>query len=679
VVATSAQASLKAATEAIWHRVHETELRRVATIEAAIVSLLEDRLDEAERAAAEREAHKLAGSAGTFGFHRASDLARELELLLGDGTTDRSRALRAAVLVEQLYTELAAAAVPAQAGPPAADLHTRSEPMVLVVSADPALAAAIAAQARGRGLDAAVVNDTAAAPAARAAVAEGAATAAVVHLGDGHDLAAPLGLVNDLERSGVAVVALMHAAATADRVRVLRAGAALILDSRAGADEIADAVATLLDPARQSSQRVLVVDDDETLLAAVEQTLDRNGVAVETLGEPERFWEVLSQVQPHLVLLDIDMPLVSGLELCRLVRSDPRWRELPVVFLSASRDPDTIREVYAAGADDFVSKPVVAPELLARIGNRLERARLHRLLVETDPLTGLANRRRLERDLARLELLADRYDGSLSVAVIDLDRFKRVNDRHGHAAGDQVLRRLAGHLRESFRGEDLVARLGGEEFFVAMHGMPRPDAVRRLQEVLTAFHDNGVDIGGGLRLHVGASAGVAEHRRDGVGFTELYRAADAALLVAKATGRGRVLAAGIHGPAQSRHVDVAIVEDDEVLAELLRHTLEIVGYSCWVLTDGVAAISALTAAEDRLTASAILLDIDLPGRSGFEVLHALREAGVTTTSAVLVVTARSSEQEAVRAVAEGATDHVAKPFSVPLLVEKLRRFVERAQ
>ena len=292
------------------------------------------------------------------------------------------------------------------------------------------------------------------------------------------------------------------------------------------------------------------------------------------------------------------MPGVSGLELCRLVRSDPRWSQLPVVFLSGSHDADAVRRVYAAGADDFVSKPVAGPELQARIANRLERARLHRLLAETDPLTGLANRRRLERDLNRLQLLADRYHSDLSLAVVDVDHFKRVNDRYGHASGDEVLRRLAGHLQAAFRGEDAVARVGGEEFVVAMLGMRREDAVERLGGVLQSFRDTPQEMGGEL-VTVAASAGVAQHDRDGVGFEALYRAADGALRVAKASGRGRVLPAGAHLPRDADEADAAVVDDGEALAELLRHTLTTAGYRCVVLPDGLPAADRPTAGPPR--------------------------------------------------------------------------------
>jgi Response regulators consisting of a CheY-like receiver domain and a winged-helix DNA-binding domain len=120
---------------------------------------------------------------------------------------------------------------------------------------------------------------------------------------------------------------------------------------------------------------------------------------------------------------------------------------------------------------------------------------------------------------------------------------------------------------------------------------------------------------------------------------------------------------------------VAIVDDDEVLGELLRHTLTTLGYSCVLLPDGAQAVDRLTGPGRTLRVKTVLLDIDLPGRNGFEVLRALQEHGVTAHSSVLIVSARSSPDEALRALRAGATDHIAKPFSVPLLVEKLHRLM----
>jgi PleD family two-component response regulator len=207
-----------------------------------------------------------------------------------------------------------------------------------------------------------------------------------------------------------------------------------------------------------------------------------------------------------------------------------------------------------------------------------------------------------------------------------------------------------------------------------MLGMRREDAVERLARVLDAFAAAPQHVQG-ERVTVAASAGVAEHNRDGVGFESLYQAADRALRVAKVSGRGRVLPAGVDRSADTDEVDIAIVEDDETLAELLRHTLTVAGFRCAVLPDGPQAVHRLTDPDAPLRASVVLLDIDLPGRIGFDVLHALHEAGATSRTAVVVVSARSTEAETMRALHAGAADYVAKPFSVPVLVAKLRRLV----
>ena len=687
---TPVERQIRAATEAIWRKSLHRTTEQVAALETAATELLEGRLDEVTRAEAERQAHRLAGSAGTFGFHRASAIARELESFFEGRPNEPDSALQATELIAALRASLSdrpdgePPATVESGDPPnsqpdiparRADRSADDPPLVVVVGSGGTTSTALLAQVRARGLTAIAVDSHE----VDAALERDDRLPSVGIVEVQHERGPDRSIViRRLDERGVPVLAVVDAAAdTSTRVTALRAGARLLLDVPQADTEwshLADTVATLAASRAPSRHRILAVDDDETVLAGVREIVGSLETAdVTTLSDPERFWPELNRVEPDLLLLDVDMPGVSGLELCRLVRSNPRWQQLPVVFLSARADPRTVERVYAAGADDFVGKPVVAPELCARIIHRLERTRLHRLLAETDPLTGLPNRRRLELDLGRLQRLADRQGIPLCLAVVDLDKFKRVNDRYGHDVGDEVLRRTAAHLQDAFRGEDAVARLGGEEFVVAMLGMRRGDAVQRLSAVLRSLAKQEMTIDE-HRVLVGASAGVAEYRQDGVEFEALYRAADAALRVAKAAGRGLVLSAGAEAPDR-REVDVAIVDDDEVLGELLRHTLTTLGYSCVLLPDGAQAVDRLTGPGRTLRVKTVLLDIDLPGRNGFEVLRALQEHGVTAHSSVLIVSARSSPDEALRALRAGATDHIAKPFSVPLLVEKLHRLM----
>jgi diguanylate cyclase (GGDEF)-like protein len=214
---------------------------------------------------------------------------------------------------------------------------------------------------------------------------------------------------------------------------------------------------------------------------------------------------------------------------------------LPVLFLSAHKDAEIVHQVFAVGADDYVQKPIVGPELIARILNRLERTRILHRFAETDELTGTATRRRAIQDLERLLHLAERQHQSLCFMILDLDNFKRVNDQHGHDAGDRVLRLLGEQLKQSFRREDVVARWGGEEFVLGLYGITGEQGVERLTGFLETWRQQAFTDAKNRTFQVTFSAGVAEYCQDGADLQELYRAADAALYRAKAMGRNQVL------------------------------------------------------------------------------------------------------------------------------------------
>jgi diguanylate cyclase (GGDEF)-like protein len=234
------------------------------------------------------------------------------------------------------------------------------------------------------------------------------------------------------------------------------------------------------------------------------------------------------------------MPGVNGLDVCRLLRADPSWADLPVVCVASDATPERRFSAFDAGVDDFLVKPVLAGELLLRVRMRIDRARLRRDRADSDSLTGLLLRRAFLEQAGRC-LAAGRDRGRvLSVSLLDLDGFKAVNDAHGHLAGDHVLAALGGVINRRLRLEDLRARWGGEEFAVVFPGQRRAAAALVLSRVL--FEVRAMDFEGdrGELFHAGFSAGIAEFPADAGDLQGLLRVADRRLYRAKAAGRGRV-------------------------------------------------------------------------------------------------------------------------------------------
>jgi diguanylate cyclase (GGDEF)-like protein len=677
----AASPALADAVAGVWEKFRDAVLARVDAVEGAAIAVLEGTLDADTRRHAEREAHKLAGSVGTFGFAEASRIAREAEgLLQGNTPLGQAEALRltdAAVALRRELSKPPALSGPAprradaaQAGDETAPAH---HPLVLVVDDDPELTERLAMEAAGRGLRARVAASVAE---ARAAVAEEAPAAVLLDLsfddgGSGLELLAELAA----RTPSVPVVVLTAHGSFTDRVEVARRGGLGFLQKPVPPAQAVDAVEHVLERGREGRATVLAVDDDPQVLDAVERLLAPTGVLVTGLDDPLRFWEALEATIPDAVLLDVDMPHVGGVELCRVMRNDARWSAVPVLFLTGRTDPDTIQRVFAAGADDFVAKPLVGPELVTRVRNRLERVQLHRNLADTDPLTGAANRRSSEEAMSRLMRLAARQTQPFSLGLIDLDHFKEVNDRCGHGAGDDVLRRVAKVLQKSFRAEDVVARWGGEEFVVGMYGMEKDDGVQRLADALEMMRDERFFEPDGCAFHVTFSGGVAQYPLDGSDLQALYRSADAAMYQAKDAGRNRILPAGWtpEHPDAARVVDVLVVEDDPALARLLLHALTTRGYRHEWVQSGKEALGRLTGSRPEVRARVVLLDVDLPELDGHAVLRALARERVLERTRVIMLTVRSSEQEVVQTLEMGAYDHVAKPFSVPILLQRIRR------
>lgn len=693
----------------IWERFKETNLERLAVLEAAAMAQLEGQLDGELRRHAEREAHKLAGAAGSFGFAEGSRLAKELEkMLAGAASLSQAQTLRCTELVVALREELGRpmeiardrreprpdADDAAKAGTGASVVRGVA-PYLLIVGCDSTTAERLVLEAAARGMRVEAV-DTAAA--AQEEVAREQPDVVLLDLSNPQRTEENLALLGRLTNripgwsasmsggiSSIPVLILTDRDTFIDRVQVAALGGRAFLQKPLLSSEVLNAIVDVLHQVRATNGRVLAVDDDPELLAALGTILEPHGIDLLTLTNPMEFWDVLERTSPDLLILDVDMPGVNGLDLCRVVRSDLRWGTLPVIFLSGRTDPETVQAVFDVRADDFVGKPVVGPELLTRVANRLERSQLFRRMAEMDMVTGLVNRHKSTQMLDGFLRMADRNGQPVALAVIHVDHFKEINDRHGHVAGDAVLHRIGELLVRTFRREDVISRWGGAEFVVGLYGMAKADGVQRLTEILDTLRHEPFAGPAGDKFPVTFSAGVAGYmpsddgsQSDGVTVQALYRSADEALSQVKKIGGNRVAPAGwqLDEGRAVRSVDVVVVDDDESLAALLIHAMETRGYRTEWLTDGEVAIESLGGPSPSLQARVVLLDVDLPGLDGMRVLRHLTEWGVTRRTRVMMLTYRSTEAEVLKALELGAFDHVAKPFSLPVLVQRICRAMD---
>lgn len=315
------------------------------------------------------------------------------------------------------------------------------------------------------------------------------------------------------------------------------------------------------------NRTVLIVDDDPLALRLLEKHLGSAGYNVIAADEAQGALALLDEHEPPVLITDWMMPGMSGLELCRQIRTSRPLDFVYIIVLTAHGDKECLLQAFEAGADDFLAKPFLREELLARLTAAIrmiqlkedlarqnailqeanaELALLNQKLEEmatTDALTGLVNRREAMNRFNELWAAGDRHGQPLACILLDIDHFKNFNDTYGHDIGDLVLRETAEVIQGHTRVGETASRFGGEEFLILCPNATPEEAAVALDRLRETVQNNRIEVGG-HNLTVTVSAGVAGRTPDTATPDDLIHQADQALYAAKRTGRNRVCLAG---------------------------------------------------------------------------------------------------------------------------------------
>lgn len=350
-----------------WTQFKDVAFQRLAVLENYAIGLSQNPTDRELQPQSKSAAHKLAGSLGGFGFPHGSQIAKQIENLL-EHSLGETEIQEFTALVGFLREDL-------QHQPFEEKVRTAlgNNISLLIIDPDREYTRKLVIEAGYRGMKTITASSI---DEAKAIIARQSPTAVLqtITFPDGADLA----FLEELHQqtSQLPVVAIAKKAELLDRLNIVRSGGSLILQAPVTPSTAVSSVTELIQNS-SGGAKVLIVDDDPQVLLSLEISLQPWGFDLTTMSDPQQLWDVLAKIEPDLLVLDVEMPEINGLELCQLLRSDRRWQRLPVLFLTVHRDAKTQHQAFAIGADDYICKPIIGPELANRIINRLRRSKIN--------------------------------------------------------------------------------------------------------------------------------------------------------------------------------------------------------------------------------------------------------------------------------------------------------------
>jgi putative two-component system response regulator len=427
----------------------------------------------------------------------------------------------------------------------------------------------------------------------------------------------------------------------------------------------------------------LVIEDSPRERRLLEACLQELGCATRGVASVTEALASLHESRPDLIVLDLLLPERDGYDFIATFQNECTSDRVPILVVSAMSEVQDRVKALELGADDFIVKGFERSEFEARV-RRLLRLKLTldelnsrcsralRLAI-TDSLTGLYTFGFMHETLRSQMRVAQDGGQPYSVIFADLDHFKQVNDRHGHAAGDKVLRKVAEALQLHIRRTDTLVRYGGEEFVCLLPHTGGQEAQEIAKAMRSAVADLEINLSPDAALRVTMSLGVASFPDDALDGETLLQRGDAAMYQAKQLGRNRVSAAGEKGTPKGDVARILLVDDDERNLRLLEAYLTPAGHELLYAKDGVEAIEVSL----KQRPDVIIMDALMPHLCGFDACLRMKQDPRTQLVPIMLVTSLNARDDRLRGIEAGADDFITKPIDKTQLLSRLRALLRQ--
>ncbi|MFW5648927.1 MAG: response regulator [Candidatus Alkaliphilus sp. MAG34] len=418
--------------------------------------------------------------------------------------------------------------------------------------------------------------------------------------------------------------------------------------------------------------KILLVDDDITILKLLENALTTEGYTVYICDDSLSAFDLISVARPDVIMLDIMMPGINGYELLEKIKVVPEYSHMHVIFLSAIGNVDDRIKGLKLGADDYITKPFVIDEVMARIETVLRRTDKYKKKLLNDDLTDAYSRyyfsQRIKEEIERYK----RNGTIFSIAFIDIDHYKIVNDRYGHQAGDFVLQEIVAYLDKNIRKCDSLYRYGGEEFIILLPDTSKLQTYAVIDRLRKGFAREPIPVGG-TTIKVTFSAGIAQTESKDITGEQLVGNADRAMYKAKKLGRNRTVVYDSEMIVEDFGKTLLLVDDENTILRLLRDRLSNIGYNVVMAKNGSSAIELVK----RVSPDVVILDLILPDMDGLEVCRQIKKGGPLCSTKIIILSKKKEKSDIAKGLYAGADDYLTKPFSMVELEARIMRVLNK--